>query len=110
MKTVIYGASDDLLEIDGEFYEEYGCYDTLVTIECSDGTKATTEFDADGFWKFKDLMKGSLLEKVVPVPEEAHTDDDTKDLVGRCSEALVFTEGLEWIKVNDEKYTEKVGG
>jgi len=34
----VYGASDDLLEIDGDFSEEFSSYDRSLTVRFSEGT------------------------------------------------------------------------
>jgi hypothetical protein len=98
----MYGASDDLFEIEGEFSEEVGCYDEDVHILCSDGTKAVCKYD--GEWKFEVLEKGSLLEKQVPIEDGDPVDEDVKNIITSYSEALVFTEGLEWIEANEERF------
>jgi hypothetical protein len=64
MKTKIYGASDDLIEIEGAINDEVGHYDaTRLLIKASDGTIARITYD--GEWKIVDEAVSHLnLNKV----------------------------------------------
>lgn len=84
--TVVTGASDDLIELDGELCEEFGTYhcgDGRMAF--SDGTLLTVKYDSDGLWRFKLIFKGSLYDHKI----EGCVNDDTDDVVH-------FKEGLLW--------------
>ncbi len=86
-RTMITGASDDLIEIEGEIREEFSAWDcTNGVITCSDGTFLNVNYDENGIWRFKVDFKGSLFER----KEEGSVEEDTNDKV-------FFKEGLKWI-------------
>lgn len=94
--TIITGASDDLIEISGELYEEfnsYNCDDGRMAF--SDGTLLKVEYDQDGIWRFKPIFKGSLYEKKI----EGSVGDDTNDEVH-------FKQGLKWCVFSEEMQVE----
>ncbi len=89
----IWGRSDDLLEFDGDIYDEVGCWksdenDYPDLILCSDGT--VLEFIYDGLWKFKPVFKGARFIKIHPCFEE--------DASG-YSDLVHFESGVEWCAV-----------
>lgn len=71
MKTVIYGASDDLIEADGDFSGEFSCYGTddnkhgLLLI-ISDGTILEIQYGklGQGIWGIKVHREGPLFDKI----------------------------------------------
>lgn len=57
-RIVVYGASDDLLEIDGDIREEFGCYDIEQgVLACGDGTLLSVRYD--GCWRITPIARGS---------------------------------------------------
>lgn len=92
MKVKITGASDDLIEIEGDIDEEFNSYDCdngLMAI--SDGTLLKVEYDADGIWRFTPKFKGSAFKE----HKAGSVEDDTND--------EVFLEGaIKWIVFSDE--------
>lgn len=50
----IYGASDDLIEIEGDIRDEFSAYDLpdSAIIVCSDGAAFRVRYDDDGCWRF----------------------------------------------------------
>ena len=93
--TQIYGASDDLVEFDGEYRGEVGSYGTDdrekgVLVVCSDGTVAEVKYGKNegAIWEVKVLRKGSLFVKVDPCDNE---DDDP------YSDILYLNDGIKWI-------------
>ena len=54
----VSGCSDDLVEIDGDWQDEIGCFGQIVNIEFDDGTEIEVKYD-DGAWKVKVLREGS---------------------------------------------------
>ncbi|MDU6856077.1 MAG: hypothetical protein E6370_17340 [Clostridiales bacterium] len=90
--TMITGASDDLIEIEGELVEEFDCFNCKNgTLACSDGTLLTVDYDKDGLWRFGIRFKGSLFDK----KEEGSVDEDTNDKV-------FFKPGMKWIVFHEE--------
>lgn len=92
--TRIYGASDDLVEFDGDFTGEVGCYgtddrDKGVLVIVSDGSILEVKYGkgGDGIWEVKLLKQGSLFEKISPCTSE---DDDP------YSDVAYFREGVTW--------------
>jgi hypothetical protein len=63
MKLTIYGASDDLIEIEGDIDEEFNPpeYDEPTLLVFSDGTILKVQYGAggDGFWRISPVVKGS---------------------------------------------------
>lgn len=99
MKTKIYGASDYLIEVDGELSEEFNHYGKgLVKITCSDGTVAAIRYDWN--WHITVKEKGDLFDKIVNgnPAEDPHTDEDCK-ICSPYSDVLVMKEGLEWVRI-----------
>lgn len=105
MKTKIYGASDDLIEIEGAINDEHGCYDHKrpIKISVSDGTIATIFYD--GNWGISVKQVGSLFKKIVTgnPAEDPHTDEDCKDC-SPYSDVLVFNDGVEWVRISSKTY------
>lgn len=101
-KVYIYGASDDLIEIDGAIRDEYGCYDRDVKLKCSDGTEGVISYDGD--WHIKLSNRGDLFNRI----EETVGDDGEKDgelsSFTSYSDILVLDEGVEWVKLDKTKY------
>lgn len=105
MKTKIYGASDDLIEIDGEISDEHNQIDFSGKVICSDGTEAKLEYNDDGIWKFSLIEMGNkyldLIEsKGDDVP---HTHEFARGL-SSYSDVLVLDDGIEWVKIGRKKY------
>ena len=64
--TMITGASDDLIEIEGELCEEFNsidCKDGVMAL--SDGTLLKVDYDEDGIWRFKARFKGTLYDRKI---------------------------------------------
>ncbi len=99
-ETIIYGASDDCLEIRGELYEEFGAYECGENekeyIACSDGTLLLVVYD--GEWKFQTKRVGSLFEKIIcSVGEDGEHENFGKINPTSYSDIVCFRKGLKWI-------------
>ncbi len=56
----IYGASDDLVEVDGDIVEEFNpSGDDPSYLGFSDGTILKIAYDNDGIWRIVPVAKGS---------------------------------------------------
>lgn len=72
----VYGASDDLVEIEGSKYQddEIGCYNTDVKIEFVDDTVIQVHYgkdnDTKGIWAITVLNKGSAYQELLVCEDE----------------------------------------
>ena len=102
----IYGASDDLIEIEGEIRDEIGCYDHKrpIKISVSDGTIATIFYD--GEWKINVSFAGNkYLKKVDSVGDDKkHIEPDAIDCTS-YSDILIFEKGVEWVKIKAKTFS-----
>lgn len=94
MPTQVYGASDDLIEFEGDFSGEVGCYGTDenehgVLVMLSDGTVLEVKYGKDdrGIWEVKCLRKGSLFDRI-----ETCDDEDADPY----SDVAHFKKGIKW--------------
>jgi hypothetical protein len=106
MFTRIYGASDDLIIIDGQISEEVDAYSSSnepVKFKTSEGTKGTITYN--GEWKINVEEGGSdFVIKIESVGDDnTHTEENTND-VPSYSDVLILDGDLEWVKVNGEKF------
>lgn len=106
MFTRIYGASDDLIEIDGQISDEVDAYsasDEPVKFKTSLGTKGTIIYN--GEWKITITEEGSDFMRVVESvgDDDDHTEDDTKNIPS-YSDVLILSGDLEWVKIKGKKY------
>lgn len=108
MKTILYGASDDLIEIDGAIEGEFDAHNK-DKFEASDGTVGTIEYAPghDAVWHIEIKKEGSLFNRVVRGNDD---DDDTirhgdPDIESVCksvpiySDVVIFNEGITSIRV-----------
>lgn len=94
MATKIYGASDDLIEFEGDFKGEVGCYgtndrDNGVLVMVSDGTMLEVKYgkNDDAIWEVKLLKKGKLLVSI---------DLCTGSEADQYSDVAHFKDGVKW--------------
>jgi hypothetical protein len=78
-ELIIYGASDDLIEIEGNFTEEFSAYppedDESLVLAISDGTVLRVRYDEDGIWRFTPTVVGSSSVDIeFGKDDRAHTD------------------------------------
>ena len=92
--TKIYGASDDLVEFEGDFTGEVGCFgtddrDKGVLVIVNDGTILEVKYGKGGagIWEVKLLAQGNLFQKIVPC-----LDEDAEVY----SDVAVFADGVKW--------------
>lgn len=94
MGTKVYGASDDLIEFEGEFSGEVGCYGTDdaekgVLVIFSDGTVLEVKYgkNDEGIWGINVLKQGTLFNGIVLC-----TDADATPY----SDVAHFNDGIKW--------------
>lgn len=95
MATKVYGASDDLIEVEGDVRGEVACYGAVdeegpgVLLVFSDGTVLAVKYGkpAGGIWEVKVVHKGALLVGI----EEC--DDEDAD---PYSDVATFRDGVRW--------------
>lgn len=79
MEVRITGASDDLIEIDGDISEEWNWYSSDAQdsrlIAVSDGTLLRVRYDEDGIWRFMPIVKGTAFAEHIVGDVEADTFD-----------------------------------
>lgn len=86
MAVTITGSSDDLIEIDGDVQEEWGCYTTaseLQHIAFSDGTVVSIIYE-DGIWRVNLVFQGRCQFSKVNGVEA----DDTFDIATLTGETI----------------------
>lgn len=73
----VYGCSDDLIEVEGDITDEFGCYGTDedergVLVVLSDGTILEVKYGkADmGVWEIRLLKTGILFDRIEPCLDE----------------------------------------
>lgn len=94
MTTKVYGASDDLIEFEGDFSGEVGCYGTDgddhgVLVFFSDGTILEVKYGKNdaAIWGVSLVKKGSLLDRI------DQCDDEDADIY---SDVAHFRDGIKW--------------
>jgi len=98
MSTQIYGASDDLIEIQGDLSEEFSGGEKPCLLIFSDGTVLTIKYGKEhlAVWAITLVTQGKLFSKI------SHcTDEDAE----RYSDTAHLQDGLEWVYfVREWKY------
>lgn len=88
----IYGASDDLIEIEGSITEEFYCPDVGddrgAYIAISDGTLLSVSYTGDGLWKISTFSVG---EKTTLAIESATDIDDN------YSDRVILDGDFRWV-------------
>jgi hypothetical protein len=94
MSTKVYGASDDLVEFEGDVYGEVGYYtseelDAGMLVIFSDGTILEAKYGKAGLgvWGLNVLAQGPLFQEHVACADE---DADPH------SDVVTFKDGLKW--------------
>lgn len=94
MSTKIYGASDDLIEFEGDVRGEVGCYGTHesehgVMIVCSDGTLLEVKYGKLGLaiWGITPIAQGALFD---------HIDSCVNEDAKIYSDIAHFKDGMKW--------------
>ena len=96
MSITIYGASDDLIEIEGDISDEFNFYpeeDEYRLLAVSDGTLLKVFYDKDGIWRITRQVSGSANFNKV----EGDVEKDTPDKV-----TLSGVE-IKWVVLGEQK-------
>lgn len=93
----ITGASDDLIEIGGDWQEELNHYwkrdDMKLYCGVSDGSLFEVKYDDNGLWRFTRVLTGRAdMAKV-----EGDAEKDTNDVV-----TLTMDEPFKWVVCGDQ--------
>lgn len=104
----IYGASDDLLEIEGALInDEVNTPDRPYSVACSDGTKATFSYEDSGEWKCKISNTGTqFIECITSVGNDGMHTGNAEGCTS-YSDVLVIREPIAWISVNKKYFRPK---
>ena len=103
-KTYIYGASDDLIEIDGAIVEEYGTFSQNIRIVASDGTQAIINYD--GEWGIDVENYGDkYLSHVKSVGDDNEHEGELAKFTS-YSDILILDEGVKWVKIGRKTFKE----
>ena len=88
MSTTIYGASDDLIEVDGDVREEFNVFgEDDSYLGFSNGVVLRVTYDRDGIWRIRP-MAGLSRVTVAMAP----TDDEDN-----YSDRAVIGEAVTWV-------------
>lgn len=98
IKFTMCGASDDLIELEGDISDEIGAYnDTPMNFYLSDGTVGSIEYTGDGVWEIKILIK-SITDVNIIHPTQFEIDADTN-----YTDKAEFTGSIDWILFENGK-------
>lgn len=95
MSTIITGASDDLIEVDGDISEEFNVLGNAAEgtiLGFSNGTVLRVRFDDDGMWRITPLWHAGNVK----------IDHATDDNEGAYSDVATIDEPVEWVVCGTE--------
>ena len=105
MTTQIYGASDDLIEVDGQVSEEFSALgNDSSLLAFSDGTVLRVTYDDNDIWRIALVVQGSATLAIQQAPEDDernYTDRATLD--GDIRWAVLGTEIAKASAVTQER-------
>lgn len=97
MSTVIYGASDDLIDVRGDIDEEFSAYLDVEDerfLAISNGVVLRVTYDNEGVWRIVPIAGASKVCIVFARGEEHGSDDDG---CPGYSDKAVLAEPVEWV-------------
>ena len=98
-RTVVYGASDDLIEIEGHLSEEFGAYDSDPRyLAFANGVVVKIHYDNDGIWRVVPVSGSDRVEVVFARGDEEPRDDD--GVPGYSDKAVIANAGS-WVVLGD---------
>jgi hypothetical protein len=88
-KLEIYGASDDLIEVEGDIREEFNpSGDDPSYLGFSDGTILKITYDNDGMWRIVPMVKGTAELQIIQATDADEDYTDHAHLTGDISWVL----------------------
>lgn len=100
MTTKLYGASDDLVIMEGTVDDEHDCYHEAkkgVKFSVSDGTEGVIKFT--GSWDIDVHTAGSQLTMHLK-----HADPEPHKYKERNSDVLVFRSHIKWFEIDGIRF------
>lgn len=93
MRIVITGASDDLIEVDGDISEEFQARDDNF-VAVSNGTLLRVEYTRAGIWRITPVVEGLGGLDIVQAPEG--DDENYSDVATVDGEIRWVSHGTAW--------------
>lgn len=84
----VYGASDDLVEIEGDIEEEFGAYDCKGYLMFSNGVLLTIEYGDMGIWRIECLADPNNVVEIEKCPP--NDDDDPYSDIANIKDDIKF--------------------
>jgi len=107
MITKIYGASDDLIEIEGAISDEVNVYlkdNEKINFSVSDGTEGQISYDDEGQWRINLSYQGSKFKNKIDAVGDDNSHEGDAENCTSYSDVLILNEGIEWIKIKGKTY------
>jgi len=96
--VVIYGASDDMIEIEGALREEFDGGDDLAYLAFSDGTVLSVQYADDGCWRINRVATGTAIySKTEAVESDGDDYSDRVTLSGPAGELRWCVKGSSFV-------------
>lgn len=97
MRTIVYGASDDLIEIDGAIREEFNPNDEPSYLGFSNGVVLKVTYDNEGIWRIQPRANHHLVTIDFAIGDEAPRREDGSS--GYSDRATM--EDVSWVVFGD---------
>ena len=95
MSIKVFGASDDLIEVEGDIEEEFSHLDDTAYLCFSDGTILSVEFSRSGIWRIVSIVSGTAAVSIVQAP--ANDDDNYSDVATIEGDVLWVVYGTQYV-------------
>ena len=94
-RVVIYGSSDDLIEVEGKQSIEYNAdWDKPDTLVLSDGSRVKIHYQDDGIWRFSGVPTGVQVDRAPEEDDPSNTGPRDEYNLSTYSQRLVLPEGI----------------
>ena len=105
----IYGASDDLVEIDGDIEFEQNSYDKEVGISIPNVIDLSIKYDNNGLWKIdiKNVYDGHYSYYKCNENDEDHEEKIIKDCPGYSDVLILYSENIKDIYIGKKLVNKK---
>lgn len=101
-ETVLYGASDDLFEISGDYSEEMNPPDAPFHVAVSDGSLLEVKYDDLGEWKIQAVVRGKGLERIIPSVGEDKKHEGDYEKYTSYSDLAVFRGEIRFVAIVED--------